>query len=90
MIPKYFDLSTQKYDLVEFEKSFYGEIFKDRNLIMKDKDFFRLRLCAFVDMKDNRVVKAPLKQYFTGRYVSVMITDRFLEDHKGDSYNYDM
>jgi hypothetical protein len=53
MLPKSYDLSTDKVDVIEFENSFYSEIFRDEHMLQAEKDPYRFRLCAFIDIKDN-------------------------------------
>ena len=66
--------------MVEFESSFYKEIFADKHTLMKDKDLYRFRLCAFIDLKESEKISVTFRQNFTCRYVSVMFTDRTLRD----------
>ena len=53
LIPKYADIQGLGYDLIEFEQSFYYDKFANKALSPgADLDVYRLRLCAFVDLRD--------------------------------------
>jgi len=51
--------SRQVIDLVEFEQSFYTNTFRDPNKRPSDLEPLRLRLCAFIDLKDEDKMNIP-------------------------------
>ena len=46
-------------DLVEFEHSFYQEAYKDVDKRPCSMELLALRLCAFVDLKDQNKMNIP-------------------------------
>jgi hypothetical protein len=66
--------------MVEFSSSFYQEAFRDQNLEPETRNLLRLRVCAFIDLKEARKVNIPFTQSFASRYVTVLFTDR--NDHR--------
>ena len=62
-------------DLVEFHQNFYTEAFLDPEMRPSMLEPLRLRLCAFVDLKNEDKMNIPFSQAFASRFVSVMFTD---------------
>ena len=53
----YSKLSSKKdIDLIEFQQGFYSKAFRDPNMRPSDLEPLNLRLCAFVDLKEERVM----------------------------------
>jgi hypothetical protein len=71
--------------LVEFDNSFYTDIFRERSLTNQEKDLYRLRLCAFIDLNDQKRKFIEFRQSFASRYVSVMFTERNNRDLGGEN-----
>ena len=74
-------LSTRaSIDLVEFKQSFYTRAFRDPSKRPSDLEPLALRLCAFIDLKnEDKMSKIPFSQPFASRFVSVLFTD--VHDH---------
>mmetsp|Transcript_21430 Transcript_21430/g.20601 ORF Transcript_21430/g.20601 Transcript_21430/m.20601 type:complete len:89 (-) Transcript_21430:122-388(-) len=87
MLPRLLSQSSQvmksSMDVVEFDHSFYQDIFRDRSLTMEDTNLLRLRLCAFVDLKEETGNYIDFRQSYAGRYVSLLFTDRNSRDIGG-------
>ena len=91
------DISRGKtdLDLVEFCQSFYTDIFSNGEKRPSELELYKLRLVAFVDLKEQDKVNIPLSRPVSCRYVTVLFTDR--QDHRHlypqeeahDPLNYD-
>eukprot|EP00347_Sterkiella_histriomuscorum_P001942 403370075 len=73
LLPKHVDMQKFGYDAVEFEHSFYIDKFSDKT--RSDLELFRLRLCAFIDVKDAIKQWISFSQFFACRFVSVLFTN---------------
>ena len=74
--------SKRQIDLVEFNQEFYIRAFKDPYMRPQDLEPLCLRVCAFIDLKDeNMMNKIPFSQPFACRFVSVLFTDRLDHNH---------
>ena len=62
-------------DLVEFKQEFYFEAFSNPEMRPSDLEPLALRLCAFIDLKDENKMNIPFSQPFASRFVSVLFTD---------------
>ena len=67
--------SNHDIDLVEFQQSFYTEAFKDPNMRPSDQEPLNLRLCAFVDLKEENKMNIPFSRAIASRFISVFFTD---------------
>jgi len=89
-LPRSIDINPRPaYDLAEFDQSFYHQKYQQG---CSPHELFKLRLCAFIDMKKSDRLTIEFKQSYAARYVSVMFTDRVLEsDHDVNmAPNYDV
>ena len=78
LVPKLFDLQLEEakgYSLAEFDHSFYSEKFMDNTLLPSKLEPYRLRLCAFIDVQQHEKRWVNFSQLFSGRFVSVLVTD---------------
>ena len=90
LLPNSIDITPKStVDLAEFDQSFYQQKYQQG---CSPHELFKLRLCAFVDMKKSDRLTIEFKQSYAARYVSVMFTDRLLEsDHDANmAPNYDV
>lgn len=63
-------------DLVEFCQSFYSDIFSSVERRPSQLEVYKLRLVAFVDLKEQDKVNIPLSRPVSCRYVTILFTDR--------------
>jgi hypothetical protein len=85
-------------DFVSFQHSFYQEAFREITLAESIKRMLALRVCAFIDLKndENNKLNIPLMQSFASRFVSLLFTDKFDHEHlypqeaPHDAPNYDV
>ncbi|CDW77848.1 UNKNOWN [Stylonychia lemnae] len=92
LLPNHFEITGRQYDLVEFGHSFYYDKFQEKQAVdsLRELDDYRLRLCAFADLKECQKQWIPFSQFFSGRYVSVMFTDRVINEDTDEYLNYDV
>ncbi len=76
LVPRHSLVNKANSALVEFDASFYQEVFARGDLSKSELDHFRLRLVAFVEVTDQDRYSIGLKHQHAARFISVMFTER--------------
>ena len=93
LVPRHNLVNKANSTLVEFDSSFYQDVFARGELSKSELDHFRLRLVAFVEVADQDRYSIGLMHQHAARFISVMFTERiFIQDMHDPQFgmNYDV